>query len=238
MQPTWHWQEHQTQSPLEPAAARRAAHGTTNAAEAEASAALVTTSGPQQRLASLVLERSPDARSDGSYSSTTFVPDYRFGRKDSTHSQALDTEEAEVEEAAVPAPQVAGQADLSAELKPKVLPQPAQKPPASNHGEAGESSQAPLAAEAQAATPTLDDKVLSAIAKAERTAYIIEHKRQSFKVVESLSDGKKHRDFVQKHLDFEKEQIEVLSRRLDRETQELRALQAEQAGTTEQTHAG
>ena len=87
MQPTWHWQVHQPQSPLEPAAARRAAHGIAKAAEAEASAALVTTTGPQQRLASLVLERSPDARSDGSYSSTTFVPDHRFGRRTRQHSQ-------------------------------------------------------------------------------------------------------------------------------------------------------
>lgn len=237
MQPTWHWQVHQPQSPLEPAAARRAAHGIAKAAEAEASAALVTTTGPQQRLASLVLERSPDARSDGSYSSTTFVPDHRFGRRDSTHSQALDTEEAEVEEAA-PAPQAAGQADLSAETKSKVLPQPAQKPPASNPGEAGESSQAPLAAEAPAATPTLDDKVLSAIAKAENTNRLLDHHRRGLATFQRLSLGVELSTEAKQYLDFEKEQVEVLSRRVVRETQELQALQAEQAGATEQIYAG
>jgi len=160
MQPMWQWQVHQTQSPLEPATARSAAHGT-NAAEAEASAArrspdavsqdprlragsfqaslVQQDDGPQPRLASLVLERSPDARSDSSYSSTTFVPDGRFGRSDSLHSQALNTEEAG-EVNADPA-RSSGQANLSDDAKAKVLPQPAQQPLASSPGEAGESSQ-------------------------------------------------------------------------------------------------
>jgi len=233
MQPTWQWQVHQPQSPLETASARRTAHGIAEAAEGEASAAPVTTAGPQQRLASLVLEPLPDARSDGSYSSTTFAPDHRFGRSGSFHSQALDTEEAEVEEAA-PASS-AGQANLSATTVTKVLPQPAQKPPASNlAGQAGESPQASLATEAQAATPTLDEKVAAARAKAEassRTVTFLEE-RVAIEKKLPLEAARKEAGLV-----MLAKQIELHSQRRDRELQEISKLEAE-AGAAKQQYAG
>ena len=235
MQPSWQWQVHQPQSPLEPAeAARRAAHGTAFAEE-EASATLVTT-GPHQSPASLVLEQSP-VRSDGSFTSTTDVPNHKFGRRDSPHSQALDTEEAEVKEAA-PAPPAAGQANLSVKTVPRVLPQPAQKPSASNLGETGESSQASLEPVAPAATPTaLDDKVSTALANARDTTERLRGHADKVALFQRLSlDGS--------YLKDQQEMVEVLTRQRESELHKLVGLQVEQArarrkaGATKQQNAG
>ena len=103
-------------------------------------------------------EQSRVTQSDSS-SSTTCVPDYKFGRQDSC--QGLEnTEEAQAEAALA---QPSGQEDLSASSQATtVLPQAAQKPLASTlaSGLVGESSQAALETEAAAQHPL--DGALSA----------------------------------------------------------------------------
>ena len=242
----------QEQVPLVPAPvqANSTARGTAKAggeAEArEASAApapAVVHRTALQRPASLVLEKSPDAQSDGSFSSTTFVPDYKFGRQDSCHSQGLDnTEEAKVEAALA---QPSGQEDLSASTKSKtVLPlQAAQKPLASTlaFGLVGESSQAALETEAAAAAPTLDEKLSAASAKAEDTTRQVERAEATLAQNRKLSLERPDlfSRFPPGYLNLLETQLELLASRRDRELHELQELRAErQAGSTEQLNAG
>jgi len=173
-----------------------------------------------------VLEPSPGAHNDGLHSSTSF-PDFELGSGDSA-SQTLDTEEATVEEAAPALP--AGQAALSAETK--VLPQTAQKPSASSlAGQAGESTQASLVPVAQAATPTLDEQLSAARAKAETTT-----RRLSGLVSWRLalerrvsSNPELSKAYPEGHLEQVAQQIELYSQKRESELSELRELEAEQA---------
>ena len=98
-------------------------------------------------------------------------------------------------------------------------------------------------AEAPAATPTaLDDKVLSAIAKAEYTAERLEWHAGNVAMFQRLSlEGKTTTADSVQYLESQKEKVEELTKQRGRELRRLAYLQAKQAvqaGATKQQNAG
>ena len=192
--------------------------------EAEASAAPAPAEVRQpltavQRPASLVLEQLPVVQSDGSFSSTTFAPDRRFGHRDSWCSQDLEnTEEANVEAALTLS---SGQEDFSAtkESTHTVLQQPE--------------------AAAAAAPSALDDKISSALAKAEKTARTRVVVEENLARVSNWALEKPLSEALTSALKCYESQLVLLARRQKEEHLELQELLAEsKAGTKEQLNTG